>query len=78
MDNVEINESIDLTKVTIAEFKVAFYNNEKEMTNYLKKGNIKGFLKAYKHNIKLNKLFSKKRSLDRKQSREEELNEKQR
>jgi len=77
MDNVNINENVDLTKITIAEFRTALYHNEKEMENCFKKGNIKGFFTAYKYNLKLNKLLSKKRSLDRKQIREEELNEKQ-
>ena len=71
MDYIEINDSMDLTKVTIAEFRVAFYHNQKEMENCFKKGNIKGFLKAYKYSLKLNKLLSKKRALERKQCKEE-------
>lgn len=60
MNHVGINDSMDLTKVTIAEFRVAFYQCEKEMENCFKKGNIKCFLKSYKYNLKLKKLLSKK------------------
>ena len=57
---MNIDKYNDINKVTIAEFKVAIYNVEKEMRICLKNRNIRGFLEAFKMNLKLNKLLDKK------------------
>ena len=70
-DDMDIKDYTDLSKVTIADFKEAIYNVEEEMDKCLKNKNIKGFLKAFKLKLKLNKYLSKKVILVGKQNKEE-------
>lgn len=65
---MDINDYIDLNKVSIADFYVAIYQTEKEIKNCLKNKNVRGFLVALKLNLKLNKLLCKRVILVEKQN----------
>ena len=60
---MNINDYEDLNKVTIADFKVAIYGVQEEMARCLKNKDVKGFLRALKLKLKLNKLLDQKNTL---------------
>jgi hypothetical protein len=63
---MNISDYEDLSKVTLADLKVAIYSVEEEMDRCLKNKNIKGYLSAFK--LKLNKLSNKKSTLVEKEN----------
>lgn len=50
----------DLSKETIADLHVAIYESREQMNICLRNKDIKGFLRAFKINLQLNKLLDKK------------------
>lgn len=68
---MDIKDYTDLSKVTIADFKVAIYKIEEKMDKCLKNKNIKGYLKTFKLKLKLNKLLNKKVMSIKKQNEDE-------
>lgn len=65
---MNISDYEDLSKVTLADLKVAIYSVEEEMDRCLKNKNIKGYLSAFKLKLKLNKLSNKKSTLVEKEN----------
>lgn len=67
---MDTKDFTNLDSVTIADFKEAIFNVEKDMNNCLKNRNIKGFWEAFKLKLKLSKLLDQKETLVRKQNSE--------